>query len=258
MELRNRQVLLTGATGGIGGAVAMELAAAGARLILVGRDPERLASLRHSLAGDGHSEIVADISTTDGRDAVVLGAEGADILINNAGVNHFGLFEDLEEARLRELMETNLIAPMLLCRGLLPQLTARAGAIVNIGSAFGGIGFPGYTAYSASKYGLRGFSEALRRELAGSVAVFYLAPRATKTAMNSDAVDAMNRELGNAMDSPEWVAKQLLQLLEHDTPVRYLGWPEKLFVRINGLLPRLVDRSLRAQLPIIRRYAKSA
>ena len=130
---------------------------------------------------------------------------------------------------------------------------------VNIGSTFGSIGHPAFVAYSASKFGLRGFSEALRRELNGStVKIHYLAPRATHTALNDDQVVAMNESLGNAMDDPCLVADELVRLLgeKHDKN-RFLGWPEKLFVRINSLLPQLVDRALAKQLKTIRHYAGS-
>jgi hypothetical protein len=100
---------------------------------------------------------------------------------------------------------------------------------------FGAIGFPGYVAYSTTKFALRGFTEALRRELAGSsVTVQYLAPRATRTPINSSAVERMNAELGVAMDPPERVARELAELLRTGRRSAVVGWPEKLFVRINA------------------------
>jgi short-subunit dehydrogenase len=105
---------------------------------------------------------------------------------------------------------------------------------------------------------LRGFSEALRRELADTrVRVLYFAPRATRTPMNSPAVVALNNELKVAMDDPQLVARQLLGAIRTERDELYLGWPEKLFVKLNGLLPGMVDKSLRKQLPVIRRFAKS-
>ncbi|MDP4916304.1 MAG: SDR family NAD(P)-dependent oxidoreductase, partial [Haliea sp.] len=90
------------------------------------------------------------------------------------------------EAEWRQALELNLMVPMLLIQGLLAALQARQGWVVNVGSAFGSIGFPGSAAYSASKFGLRGLTEALRRELAGTgVSLHYLAPRATATEINA-------------------------------------------------------------------------
>ena len=105
---------------------------------------------------------------------------------------------------------------MLLCQGLLPLLRNRPeAAIVNIGSTFGSIGHPGFATYCASKFGLRGFTETLRRELADTeVQVYYVAPRATRTDMNSAAVVQLNEELGNAMDPPDVVKTQPCSRLE--------------------------------------------
>jgi short-subunit dehydrogenase len=147
-----------------------------------------------------------------------------------------------------------VFAPMHLCRALLPRLQRQPCAhIVNIGSVFGAIGYPGQVAYSASKFALRGFSESLRRELGDStVRVHYLAPRATRTGFNCAAVDELNAQLAVATDPPERVAAAVGRMIETDRPEAVIGWPEKLFVRINGLLPRLVDHSLARQLPIIK------
>ena len=118
------------------------------------------------------------------------------------------------------------------------------------------IGFPGFAAYSASKFAVRGFSEALRRELSDThVAVHYVAPRATKTALATDRVRAMNAELGVGMDTPQQVAAAILRVLCDERRELLLGAPERLFAKLNALLPALVDRSLQRQLPVVRRHA---
>jgi short-subunit dehydrogenase len=148
---------------------------------------------------------------------------------------------------------------MQLTRRLLPELGRRPEAwIVNVGSIMGYLGYPGHAAYCASKFALRGFTEALRRELADSpVRVLYLAPRATRTAMNGAGVRALNAELGVAMDEPVAVARALVALLEDPVRERLLGMPEKLFARLNQVLPGLVDRALLRQLSTIRRHASN-
>ena len=147
---------------------------------------------------------------------------------------------------------------MLLTQRLLPQLQRRASAtIVNVGSIYGYLGYPGCASYSASKFALRGFTEALRRELAdGPVRVLYFAPRATRTALNDDALTALNAELGTTMDTPEWVAHELVALLRRPARERLLGMPEKFFARVNQVLPGLVDNGLRKQLDTIRNFAR--
>ena len=268
MELRNKTAVLTGASGGIGSAIAERLAGAGARLILVGRNREGLQrqaerlSRRHGLPADRKPlPLDADIGTPEGRQSMAetCRREGIDILINNAGSQLFGLFVDQDEADIAALLALNLVAPLLLTRKLLPLLEARSeAAIVNIGSTFGSIGHPAFATYCASKAGLGGFSEALRRELAGGpVRVHHLAPRATRTALNDDRVSALNEALGNGVDEPSTVADALLELLASPRGrTRHLGWPESLFVRINKLFPAIVDRALGRQLALIRRHAR--
>jgi short-subunit dehydrogenase len=97
----------------------------------------------------------------------------------------------------------------------------------------------------------------LRRELADThVKVLYVAPRATQTSMNAAAVVELNRQLKVSMDDPQAVARQIVGAIEGEREELYLGWPEKLFVRLNSLLPRMVDQALRKQLPLIQRLAR--
>ncbi|WP_331344356.1 SDR family oxidoreductase [Cellvibrio sp. UBA7661] len=264
MTLKGKLILLTGASGGIGQAIARRLAAQGARLILVGRSTEQLNALArelHVLANEGFV-LQADITQHSGREtirtALLALQEPLDALINCAGVNLFGFLEDSDPEAIAQLINTNVTATILLTQLSLPFLHKSTGRILNIGSSFGSLGYPAFSAYCASKFALRGFSEALRRELGDSnIQVAHLAPRATNTSINSDAVCAMNRELGNAMDDPDIVAAQVEMMLSAKRMRdRNIGWPERLFLRINSIFPRIIDNALRGQLPIIRRYAQ--
>ena len=257
MELNNKVILLTGATGGIGCAVARALADEGAHLMLVGRNTAALNQLAGQLPGN-HQIIVADIVTSLGRQTILsecVDGGGIDLLINLAGTATFQRFEQQSEASIQQMLDTNLIAPMLLTRQLIPLLSSRPkSAVVNIGSTFGSIGHPGYVAYCASKSGLKGFTEALRRELSDTATqVFYLAPRATDTSLNSPAANTLNRALGNKVDTPEQVADALVKLVKTNRYGQFMGWPEKLFVKINALFPRLVDRALVKKMPLIKK-----
>lgn len=255
MKLEGAKVLLTGAGGGIGRATAARLAAAGARLALVGRDAERLRAAADTVAGqgspakvfpfdlaaaDGHGELVATVSAALG---------GLDLVINNAGVSSFCALADEDPARIERIVRINLVAPMLLARAALPGMTAqRRGRIVNVGSVYGSIGFAYFSAYSASKFGLRGFSEALRRELADTgVGVTYVAPRGVRTDMNPAAVYRMSEQVPMQFDPPEAVADAIARAIEQDRAEAFVGGAEGFFARLNGLLPRLVDRALRKQ-----------
>jgi NAD(P)-dependent dehydrogenase (short-subunit alcohol dehydrogenase family) len=252
MKLHGARVLLTGASRGIGREVARRLAGRGARLVL-GRDPAAVAAVCNEIfaLGGRADSIVFDLAASAGHDTVVGRARvilgGIDVLVNNAGVSSFDALERQSAEAIARIAATNLVAPMLLARAALPHLAAGA-RIVNVGSMFGSIGFPHYAAYSATKFGLRGFSEALRREVAErGIGVTYVAPRAARTGANSAALYRFAARTGMTMDAPGDVAEGIVGAIERDEAERFFGGPEPFFARLNALLPRLVDRALGKQ-----------
>jgi short-subunit dehydrogenase len=263
MNISGSNVLITGASGGIGGAIARQLARRGASLILVSRDDDKLQALATELRATGTRAlaIACDLAQPGQPAALVEDAlkrfDSIDMLINCAGVQNFGFFADEDPADTATLFNVNTIAPITLINAALPHMLKQGkGQIVNVGSIFGSIGFPCFAAYSASKFALRGFSESLRRELAGTgVSVTYVAPRFTKTAFNRSVVTRMADALKMNQDEPESVAQHVISAIERDGQDSYLGWPEKLFVRINSILPRLVDSSLIKQVELMRPFA---
>lgn len=260
MDIDNKRFVITGASGGIGRELAVRLAAGGARLLVVGRRQAPLDELV-ALAPGRVRAVCADLTTAQGRDAVLAAARlwgGLDGLVQCAGAGGFGLLDEQDDATLAALIDTNVTTVLQLTRRLLPLLReADEAVILNIGSTLGSIGHPGFVGYCASKFALRGLSEALRRELADTrIRVLYVAPRATQTSMNPDRLVAMNRDLEVAMDPPERVAAAVHAALRSGREETYIGWPERLFVRLNGLLPRCVDQALRRRLPTILRFAR--
>lgn len=262
MKLDNARVVLTGACGGIGRALSEELLARGARIGLVDRRADDLEALRarHAAAADRIEAIAADITDTAGRGRILARMQerfgGVDVLINNAGILAFTEFARHDPAAIEQLVRVNVSAPLALAQAVLPEMIARGhGQIVNVGSMFGSIAFAWHAAYSASKYALRGFSEALRRELAGSgVGVTYVAPRAVRTPLNPPEVYRMAERIRMKMDEPAKVARRIVDAIERDRKEVYLGFPESFFVRLNGLLPRLVDRALQRQNDVMRGF----
>lgn len=257
MKITGQRIAVTGAAGGIGAALCRKLAGAGAQLLLVGRKPAALTELAQALKNI-HPQartacLALDITAPDAparlRDEAQALLGGIDILVNNAGMQSFGAFAETPPQEIERLLATSLTAPLLLTRAVLPSLLARGqGGIVNIGSTFGAIGFPWFAAYSGAKFGLRGFSEALRRELAGSgVEVLYAAPRATRTALNDERVSAMGAAVGMPFDEPDKVAGRIVAAMLRGDAECAIGAQESFFARLNGLLPRLVDKGLAAQ-----------
>lgn len=259
MNKQFQKLVLTGATGGIGAAVATALDREGYCLLLTGRSEEKLSKLNSTLTEGQHQQVLADLTTAEG--IATLKAASSDFsacgVINCLGVNELAMLRDLQSEDVTSMLSTNLLAPIQICHALLPLLENKPEAvIVNVGSILGSIGYAGSSIYCASKFGLRGFTESLRRELSNTnVSVIYLAPRATNTALNTDAMNQMNRELGNAIDEPGEVAQELVAMLKGGKSAnRYLGWPESFFVKLNSLFPKIVDIALSKQLVTIKRY----
>lgn len=250
MKPVDARVLLTGASGGIGREAAVALVRAGAAVLLAGRHPARLSAQARALGNEPRvtwaAADLADPAQVE-RLAAEAAAWGCNVVVHNAGTPAFGALAQQDAAAMQRVLQTNLLAPMLLTRLLLPHLVQQARAqVLCVGSALGRIGLPGYTLYCASKFGLRGFAEALRRELAGTpVRVQYLGPRTTHTDFNDRQVQAYNRATGAAVDQPGAVAAAMVRLLQDEAAERFLGFPEKLAVRINGLAPAWLDGSFR-------------
>ena len=258
MDLKNKTIVITGASGGIGEAIAEQLSVLGANLILVGRNTEKMSRFNQQQS-NRHQIVGADLSRQTDRDLlfkVCQDSHSIDILINAAGISNFSSFSDTSEELLTRLMNINLISPMMLTNQLLPLLSQSSKSIIlNVGSTFGGIGYPGFSQYCASKFGLRGFSESLKRELQDtSTKVLYIAPRATNTKINSNSVVQLNQDLGTKTDDPKFVATVVIKQLINETDRVAIGWPEKLFLKINGLFPGLVDNAIAKQLKQIKKF----
>lgn len=240
MPLSNCKIVLTGGSGGIGRRVSSLLLERGASLTTISRSAD------DPIAGTRHFH--ADLSSASGLQAAatLVEDEEPDILINLAGVQNFGPFEEQSPSDVRDTYSINLIAPVLLSRAALPAMKRKkAGQIVNVGSILGSIGFAYFSAYSSSKAGLRIFSEALRRELNGTgVLVTYIAPRATRTGLITSRLQQYADLTGMAIDDPDRVAGQIVRSIESGKTDVYFGTAERFFVKLNGFMPRLVDSFL--------------
>jgi short-subunit dehydrogenase len=224
-DLAGKIVYITGGTGGIGVPLVRMLREAGARVELYER--ERDGDLSERL------EVLCE----------KLRNLQPDILINMAGFNDLNYAENQDyEAVLR----LNLIVPMRLTQAVLPVMKSRnSGQIVNIGSMTALIPLPHLTGYVAAKAGLKGFNDALRRELGGTgIAVTHIVPRAVKTAMNSGVKAEVNARTKVRYDDPEEIAARIFKaLLERKAEIRF-GWPERLFAFLNANIPSIIDQGL--------------
>jgi len=255
MPREQKCVLITGAGSGIGRALSVEAARRGMTVALCGRRETVLKVTRALLdQGRQHLIIPADITNPHDRRRIV-GViseqwKVLDVLINNAGVVEGGALEKFDDDAITRTFLTNVVAPMALTRDLMPLLAAaKPSRVVNIGSVFGDIAYPQFSGYSASKFALRGFSNALRREWKQiGIGVTYAAPRATRT----DAAVAFDQLIANAnmsVDAPAQVARRIWRSVTSGHDSIYAPAPERIYVLIQRIFPQLIDWALSRQAP---------
>ncbi len=166
MELAGRTALLTGATGGLGRAIAKALAQRGATLVLSGRSGQALEALAAELPGDEHRTAPADLAEAGAAEELAAEAGAVDVLVANAGVQGGGLLAELTPDQVTRALRVNLEAPMLMARALYPAMVEHgSGHLVFISSLNGKVASPRTSLYSATKFGLRGFAFGLRMDL---------------------------------------------------------------------------------------------
>jgi short-subunit dehydrogenase len=248
-------VLITGAGSGIGRALSVEAAQRGMAVALCGRRETALEATGALLGpGSQHLIIPADITNPQDRRRIVETIserwEALDVLVNNAGVVEGGALEKFDDEAITRTFLTNVIAPMALTRDLMPLLVAaRPSRVVNIGSVFGDIAYPQFSGYSASKFALRGFSNALRREWKQTgIGVTYAAPRATRTDA-AVAFDELIAHTNMSVDTPAQVARRIWQSVASGRDSIYAPAPERIYVLIQRIFPQIIDWALSRQAP---------
>jgi short-subunit dehydrogenase len=250
--LQDRRVLITGASRGVGRALALEFAKRGSRLLLLARSADLLSQLVAELpaAGAAGADFLAGDVTDSGFRAEVTNWvthrwNGLDVLVNNAGVSAIGEFASHDEAMARRIMEVNFFAATELTRCLLPHLAqGTESVVVNIGSILGHRGVPFVSEYVASKFALRGWSESLRAELhPQGIDVLLVSPGSVDTEF-FDHVVAKTEELPwKTRGIPAAaVAAQTVRAVERRRTEIFPNWQGRLLVAVNRGLPRIVDR----------------
>ena len=244
MQLAGRSVLLTGATGGLGHALALALAARGARLVLSGRRTDVLEALA---ARTGAQIAAADLAEPDAAARLAAEHPGIDVLVANAALPGSGRLEGLAPRDVDRALEVNLRAPIVLAHGLLPAMRrAGAGHLVFISSLSGKAATQGSSIYNATKFGLRGFAGALRAELHGTgVGVSTIFPGFVREAgMFADSGARLPRGVGTV--SPQQVADATVGAIEHDrgeVDVAPLGL--RLGAAFSAVAPEVAARAAR-------------
>ncbi|MCH7814689.1 MAG: SDR family oxidoreductase [Planctomycetes bacterium] len=257
-----KHVLITGASSGIGVALARRLAASGARTVIVARREERLRALADEITAAGHPQpvvVVADLFEAQATERVFEQAVSAlghiDVLVNNAGLGHHGPFHESEPGRIEEMLALNVRSLVRLTHLVLPGMIERgSGWILNIGSVAAYQTLPYLSVYSATKAFVLNFSEGLWAELRGSgVRVTCANPGTTRTEFfdRHERLGLRRMLLKNAM-SADRVAKIALRALARGKPVVVCGYANLLATWFMRVLPRrrvtsVVARVMRPQ-----------
>lgn len=217
MDLDGTRTLLTGATGGLGRAMAIALAARGSKLVLSSRKPAELEALIDELDGDGHRAIVSDLSADGVGKELAAEAGDVDVFVANAGLPGTGRIDQRSNEELVRVLRVNLEAPICTTRALLPAMLERGrGHFVYISSLAGKAASPRSSMYNASKFGLRGFALALRQDLHGSgVGASLVTPGFIREAgLFADSNTKPPPGMGTG--TPGQVAAAVVKAIEHD------------------------------------------
>jgi len=246
--LTDRRVIVTGASSGIGRAVAVALAQAGAKVTAAARSQDKLAAL--SAETSGVHTVVADLTIDADRrrlvDVALQKWGGLDLLVNVAGIAAWGHFQTSTEAINRAILETNFFAPAELIRAAVPHLVNGVQpAIVNLTSMCSRRGMPAWPEYSASKFALAGLTEALRGEMTRfGIDVIHIVPGLTKTGLTGNMLRNEGRvkiPFEDGMEPAE-VANQVLAAIRNNKAEVVLGSEARKILKLNKWTPRLLNR----------------
>ena len=252
---RQRVVVITGASSGIGRATALRLARRKVGLVLAARREEPLEQLARECERRGSTCRVVPTDVSIPSDVEALGREAVaafghfDAWVNDAGVYLVGRLEDTPEEAFRQVMETNFFGTVYGARAALSQFRRQGhGTLVNVSSTFGRVPAPYVSAYVASKHAVRGFSASLRQELQGSaIHVCTLMPAAIDTPLWRHTANYTGQALKpmEPVYPVERVARALVRLLEQPRAELMVGPAARGFAAMHGVAPRLFERSLR-------------
>lgn len=255
IQLQGKTALITGASRGIGRAIALELANHGMkRLILVARDRQKLSELAEEIEEIGPEVVTLALNLANPVEVNIAVAQvwrdrgPIDLLINCAGVAHQAPFLQSQFPKVQEEIQTNLLGMYTMTRLVARRMArSRSGTIVNVSSLMGKVAAPTMATYSATKFAILGFTQALRTELAEhNIRVMALLPTLTDTDM------ARNLQLFRWVVpmTPEQVAKALVAGLHKDTPEILVGWQSHLAVWCKSLAPGLLNKIMKMASPL--------
>jgi short-subunit dehydrogenase len=253
--LKDKTVIVTGGSSGIGKALAMQFASSGANVVIAARNEAKLNETKAALQHSGYSVTAITCDVSDAAQAEMLISETVkhfgriDVLINNAGISMRGLFADTSLDVLRQIMNVNFWGSVYCTKFALPHLLKSQGSVVGISSIAGKKGLPGRTGYSASKFALEGFLETLRTEnLKNNLHVLVACPGFTASSIRQSALgpdgqpQAESPRNEQKMMSAESVAKHIFDAVLNRKRDLVLTTNGKLTVLLNKFFPGWLDK----------------
>lgn len=256
-KLQSKIIIITGASSGIGRALALETGKRGAKLVLGARSKEKLDELSVELKKQSVEHIVVKTDVSEENDCknLIISAVdkfgGIDVLINNAGISMRALFKDLDLEVIRKLMDVNFWGTVYCTKFALPYLLEAKGSVVGVSSIAGYKGLPGRTGYSASKFAMHGLLETLRIEnLKTGLHVLIACPGFTSSNIRNTALAADGSRQGESprdegkMMSAEEVAQHISNAIEKRKKQLVLTGQGKLTVTLNKLFPYFMDKQV--------------
>lgn len=254
--LRDKVAIITGASTGIGRAVALELARRGCRLALAARSADKLEEVRGRIESLGAQAIAVRTDVTRPEQIALLVQTtvdrfgGVDVLVNNAGYGLWGTFANLPPGEIRKIFDTNVFGAVAMAQAVIPELRKRGGGqIVNIESIVGLRSMPGASAYCATKHALHAFSESMRIELAPwNIHVCSFCPGLTASDFSKNKVEIdFHTQLSKLWSQPaEKCARLIVRAIRWRRRQVVTTWSGKMFCVIQRLSPRINDWIFRA------------
>ena len=253
--MKNKVIVITGSSSGIGEACARMFASQGSKVVLAARNEKRLLQITQELLDDGSEAIsvVTDVSVEEDCknliDKTINHFGKIDVLINNAGISMRAILNELDTSVIRKVMDINFFGTVYCTKYALPYVLKEQGSVVGVSSIAGFKGLPGRCAYSASKFAMQGFLESLRVEnLKNKLHVLIACPGFTSSNIRNTALDkdglvqSENPRDEQQMMGPDQVAKHIYQSVKKRQNSLVLTMNGKLTVFLNKLFPKLVDR----------------
>ena len=251
---RDKVVIVTGASSGIGRATALKFARQGSKVVIAARSAERLSTLGKEITGMGSEALVCITDVSREEDCRKLVEKAVErfgtihILINNAGISMRALFDDVEMPVLQRLMDVNFWGTVYCTKYALPYIVGNRGSIVGVSSIAGFHGLPGRTGYSASKFAMHGFLETIRIEnLKKKLHVMIISPGFTTSEVRKHALLADGSEQGSSpreekkMMSPEFVAHWILKGIRKRKRNKIMTWAGRITALLQRIVPAMID-----------------